>query len=96
VVIDRLLLPKGTIEVEYYSRHALQKSTRTVLIFIMFYRQTLEGQECSVLNCAFINNSTQIVSSGTDGVIKVWLIKSGEVVSTLDKHAARVWALTGN
>lgn len=58
--------------------------------------QTLEGQDCSILNCSFINNGSQIVSSGTDGLIKIWLIKSGECVSTLDKHAARIWALAGN
>lgn len=40
-----------------------------------------------------MNNGIQIISSGSDGLLKIWLIKSGECLATLDHHAARVWAI---
>ncbi|KAK7588272.1 hypothetical protein V9T40_005517 [Parthenolecanium corni] len=51
------------------------------------------GHDFFVLNCAFFNNGTQIVSCGNDGLVKVWTIKNNECVSTLDKHASKVWAI---
>lgn len=57
--------------------------------------QTIEGQDSAVLNCAFYNNGIQILSCGSDGLIKVWSIKGGECVTTLDQHAAKVWAIAG-
>ena len=32
--------------------------------------------------------------SGGDGLVKVWTIRTGECVTTLDGHTDRVWALT--
>ena len=31
--------------------------------------------------------------SGSDGLLKLWTIKSSECIATLDAHDARVWAL---
>ncbi|KAK7595218.1 hypothetical protein V9T40_001651 [Parthenolecanium corni] len=55
--------------------------------------KTIEGHDYSVLNCAFFNNGTQIVSCGNDGLVKVWTIKNNECVFILDKHASKDWAI---
>ena len=34
--------------------------------------------------------------SGSDGLIKLWTIKTSECVKTMDEHEARVWALAIN
>ena len=34
--------------------------------------------------------------SGSDGLLKLWTIKTSECVKTLDAHEARVWALAVN
>jgi len=52
----------------------------------------LEGQECSVLSLAWISGH-QIVSSGSDGLIKVWWVTKQEALTTLDSHTDRVWSL---
>jgi U3 small nucleolar RNA-associated protein 13 len=35
----------------------------------------------------------QLISAGSDGLVKVWTIKSNECASTLDNHTEKVWAL---
>ncbi|KAG1049358.1 hypothetical protein G6F42_029037 [Rhizopus arrhizus] len=35
----------------------------------------------------------QLVSAGSDGLVKVWTIKTNECASTLDNHTQKVWAL---
>lgn len=35
----------------------------------------------------------QLVSTGSDGLIKLWTIKSRECINTFDKHTDKVWAL---
>lgn len=37
----------------------------------------------------------QIVTSGADGLVKLWSIRSSECVATFDEHGDRVWALHG-
>lgn len=32
--------------------------------------------------------------SGSDGLVKVWTVRTGECVATLDAHTERIWALT--
>lgn len=34
-----------------------------------------------------------VITSGSDGLIKLWNIKSSECVKTLDAHEDKVWAL---
>lgn len=36
----------------------------------------------------------QLLSSGADGLVKLWTIRTNECVSTFDEHEDRVWALT--
>jgi len=35
-----------------------------------------------------------MISSGSDGLLKLWNIKSNECVATFDNHEDKVWALT--
>jgi U3 small nucleolar RNA-associated protein 13 len=42
----------------------------------------------------FFNHGTQLVSSGSDGLLKLWTIKTGECIETLDAHTDKVWSLS--
>ena len=44
----------------------------------------------------FLNNGTQLISSASDGLLKLWNIKTNECVGTFDKHDEKVWALCVN
>jgi len=64
---------------------------------------TLEGHSNSVLKIAWLpyhpidardKRGPQVASAAGDGLVKVWDSSSGEVMSTLDNHTDRVWALT--
>lgn len=55
--------------------------------------KTFEGHSNSVLRVSFINNGLQIISSGSDGLLKVWDVKRNECIVTLDEHVDRIWAL---
>lgn len=35
----------------------------------------------------------QLISSGSDGLIKLWTIKTGECVNTFANHTEKVWSL---
>lgn len=52
----------------------------------------MEGHESSVLSLDWISDY-QIVSAGSDGLIKVWWVTRQECVSTLDKHEDKVWSV---
>ena len=41
-----------------------------------------------------MNNGTQLVSSASDGLLKLWNIKTSECVGTFDEHEDKAWALT--
>ena len=47
-----------------------------------------------MLKVHFINHGTQLVSSASDGLIKLWNIKTNECVSTFDEHSDKIWALS--
>ena len=47
----------------------------------------------SVLQVSFLNHGTLLASSGSDGLIKIWAIKTQECISTLDQHTDKVWAM---
>ena len=34
--------------------------------------------------------------SGSDGLVKIWTIKTNECVSTLDEHTEKVWSLASS
>ncbi|XP_026678519.1 transducin beta-like protein 3 [Diaphorina citri] len=48
-----------------------------------------------LVNNRLVRNSdrTQIVSTGADGLLKLWSIKTSTCVSTFDKHALKIWTL---
>ena len=43
-----------------------------------------------MLKTVFISAGTQLVSSGSDGLIKVWSIKTNECEATYDEHEDKV------
>lgn len=55
--------------------------------------KTFEGHANSILRVGFINNGLQVVSAGSDGLMKIWDLKRNECLATLDEHADRIWAL---
>jgi U3 small nucleolar RNA-associated protein 13 len=55
--------------------------------------KTFEGHANSVLRVGFMNAGNQLVSAGSDGLIKIWDIKRSECMVTLDEHVDRIWAL---
>ncbi|PIO16291.1 hypothetical protein AB205_0148660, partial [Aquarana catesbeiana] len=44
----------------------------------------------------FVSRGTQLVTSGSDGLLKLWTIKTNECVKTLDSHEDKVWGLHSN
>ena len=46
-----------------------------------------------VLRVRFLGNGLQMLSSGSDGLIKLWTIHTNECESTMDGHTDKVWAL---
>jgi U3 small nucleolar RNA-associated protein 13 len=58
--------------------------------------QTLEGHDASVLRLEFVSAGLQILTTGGDGLVKLWNLKSSDCVTTLDAHNGRIWALAGN
>jgi U3 small nucleolar RNA-associated protein 13 len=60
---------------------------------IQFVIQTFEGHTNTVLKASFITSGTQIVSAGSDGLLKLWTNKTNECVTTLDNHTDKIWSL---
>lgn len=52
--------------------------------------QTFEGHTNTVLRVDFIAQGQQLVSTASDGLIKVWAIKDEECVISLDNHEDKV------
>ena len=53
----------------------------------------MESQESSILWLHFGARGQQIVSAASDGLIKLWTLKSSEGAATMDAHQMKVWAL---
>jgi len=45
------------------------------------------------LRASFLSRGTQVISCGSDGLVKLWTIKTNECIATYDKHDGKVWAL---
>jgi U3 small nucleolar RNA-associated protein 13 len=43
---------------------------------------------------SFVGHGTEIVSTASDGIIKIWDIKSNECVNTIEGHTDKIWAMT--
>lgn len=46
------------------------------------------------MKVAFLTAGMQLISSGSDGLVKLWTIKTNECVTTLDNHEDKIWGLT--
>ncbi|KAL5121822.1 U3 small nucleolar RNA-associated protein 13 [Pleosporales sp. CAS-2024a] len=66
---------------------------------------TLEGHSNSILKLAWLpyrrvdardKRGAQVASAAGDGLVKIWDAESGEIMSTLDNHTDRVWALVAH
>lgn len=69
---------------------------RQPLLFGRLLPQTFEGHTVSVLRASFLTHGMQLLSAGSDGLLKLWTIKTNECVATYDAHDDRVRApLTG-
>ena len=53
--------------------------------------RTLEGHVSSVLRVHWVSAGLQLLSSGSDGLVKLWSAKTAECVTTLDAHEALVY-----
>lgn len=51
---------------------------------------------CTFIPAAIRISSLCCVLSGSDGLVKLWTIKTNECVKTLDAHQDKVWGLHGN
>ena len=45
------------------------------------------------MRVAFINAGSQLLSSSVDGNLKVWNLKKGTCVNTIQAHEEKLWAL---
>ncbi|XP_057532002.1 protein TORMOZ EMBRYO DEFECTIVE isoform X1 [Amaranthus tricolor] len=55
--------------------------------------KTFEGHTSSVLRASFVTRGTQFVSTGADGLLKLWTVTSSECIATYDEHEDKIWAL---
>ena len=55
--------------------------------------KTFEGHSNSVLQVQFLSLGTQLASSASDGLVKIWSLKEERCVTTLDGHEDKVWAV---
>ena len=46
-----------------------------------------------MLTVRFINKGMQLVSGSSDGLVRLWTIRTGECENTFDVHTDRVWAI---
>lgn len=52
--------------------------------------QTFEGHTNSVLQIGFLNRDTQLASTASDGLLKLWNVRTEECVATMDGHEDKV------
>lgn len=46
-----------------------------------------------MLALSFVSAGTQLLSTGSDGLLKLWSVKTSECLNTFDEHEDKVWAL---
>ncbi len=58
---------------------------------------SFEGHDASVLNVAYVSGGAQLVTTGADGLVKLWNTKDGILLETVHSfHAAEVAGPQGN
>ena len=55
--------------------------------------KTFEGHTNSVLQIDFLNQDTQLASSASDGLLKLWNVRTEECIATMDNHEDKVSSL---
>ena len=61
-------------------------ATRSIL-------RSIQGHSSSILQVQFLTHGIQLASSSSDGVIRLWSLKTAECLCTLDLHSDKVWGL---
>jgi U3 small nucleolar RNA-associated protein 13 len=56
------------------------------------FPQTFESHTNSVLQIRFLNRDMQLASSASDGLLKLWNVRTDECVATMDNHTDKVSA----
>ena len=58
--------------------------------------KALEGSDCSVLDLAWAADGQNIISCGSDGVIRTWDLRTALPLEAIEAHTERCWAITAN
>lgn len=74
--------------------------------------QTIEGHDASVLRIVYLSMGTQIISryvllwilvfavsvdsSGSDGLLKLWDVKTSTCVKSIDAHEGKIWGMAAS
>lgn len=56
--------------------------------------KSLQVDKVAVLQLAFFNSGTQLVTGNAEGVLRVWAVAASECVWVAEAHTEKVWALT--
>lgn len=62
-------------------------------IILLLIEKTFQGHSNSVLRVSFISSGLQLISSSSDGLLKLWNISTNECVNSFDAHEEKIWAL---
>ena len=52
--------------------------------------KTFEGHTNSVLRAEFINHSQQLLSTASDGLLKLWNVRQEDCTASMDNHEDKV------
>jgi hypothetical protein len=58
----------------------------------MLGRWALKFYEQLIINCAVLCDGC----SGSDGLVKIWNVRTNECVTTLDQHTEKVWSIASS
>jgi len=55
--------------------------------------RAFQGHSSAVLRVSFLSNGMQLMTSGVDGLLKLWHIRTAECAATLEEHTGKVWCI---
>ena len=55
----------------------------------------VEGSDCSVLDLIWSKSGDDLISCGSDGVMRIWSLQTAQQTETLEAHTERCWAISG-